>query len=295
MKKNSNGRTFSSTPPTIYTLISEANKLDGQHTHPVWRAQVATAAGARAEPMIVKWLDGQLNLCIELACALAAQCLRLPVPAPGLVIAHRSFLPGLPLSVKGEHVLLIGSEYKTPDAFVALASANNPAAEEFVWGKLCASPTGPSGAAWDELIANDDRHYQNALFDGANWWLFDHDRALLSSGPFSKDPNNDALRSALINFNAKCNILADQMVHRYRDQHNISIQPVEFGKYKAELSLLSSSAQHWSHPNIKIKEVLASTGILLKAIELRLPALAQHIQNRIQQPSAQDLWTSSTD
>jgi hypothetical protein len=245
--------------------------------------------------MIVKWLDGHLGLCVELACALAAQCLRLPIPAPGIVIAPREFLPGLPISIKGDHILLIGSEYRDPDAFFAQAISNNPAAEEFVWNKLCASSTGPRGAAWDELVANEDRHYQNTLFDGVNWWLFDHDRALLSSGAFSKNPHDEVLRSAIIDFNAKCNLLADQMVNRHGENHGLTAQPAEFAKYRTELSLLASAASKWSHPNAKIQDVFASTGILLTAIELRLPALAQHIQARIQQPSAQDLWTSNSD
>lgn len=281
--------------PKVHFLLSEATSLEGDHVHPAWRAQVATADAPRAQPMILKWLDGHLALCVEFACALAAQCLKLPVPAPGLVISPRAFLPRLPIAALGDHILLIGSEYKNPDALFAQAASNNPAAEEFIWSKLCSSEAGASGAAWDELIANEDRHYQNALFDGANWWLFDHDRALLASGPFTKTPNDSNLRTALINFNAKCNILADQMVSRLRDKHGISNQPGEFSRRKTELALLSAKAQKWEHTDAKMQEVLTTTAILLSAIELRLPALAQHIQKRILQPSGQDLWHSETD
>ncbi|HEU4818327.1 hypothetical protein [Janthinobacterium sp.] len=295
MKKNAKRQSKVGEQVQVYALISEASKLDGAHTHPVWRAQVATPSMPRAQPMIIKWLDGHLSLSIELACALAAQCLKLPVPAPALVVAPRKFLPTLPISIKGEHILLIGSEYKNPDSYFAQATSNNPAAEEFVWSKLCASEAGPSGAAWDELVANEDRHYQNALFDGANWWLFDHDRALMSVGLFSKNPDDIDLRSALVNFNAKCNILAAQMVDRHRGNHGISDQANEFSRHKAELSILSAESRKWLHGDMKIQEIFATTAILLTAIELRLPALAQHIQARIEQPSAENLWTSNTD
>lgn len=280
--------------PEISTLISEASRLHGSN-NPVWRAQVASPLAPRARPMIIKWVDGHLALCVELACALAAQALRLPVPAPGLIVAHRDFLPGLPLSIKSTQVLLIGSEYKHADALLSQALSDNPAAEEFVWNKLCASESGSSGAAWDELVANDDRHYRNSLFDGANWWLFDHDRALTSSGPFTKNPTDPSMRASLRDFNAKCNILADQMVRRFQGNHNISAQPTEFARHKAELSVLSGAATKWAHSNPKIQEIFTTTAILLTGIELRLPPLAQHIQVRIEQPSSQGLWTSTTE
>jgi hypothetical protein len=45
---------------------------------------------------------------------------------------------------------------------------------DFVWGKICEDEIAPTGAVWDELVANPDRHVQNLLFDGSKWWLFDH-------------------------------------------------------------------------------------------------------------------------
>lgn len=279
----------------VYFLISEACLLEGSHTHPAWRAQVATPLATRALPIIAKWVNGHLAFCVELACALAAQSLRLPVPAPGIVVAHRDYLPSLPLTAKGDYILLVGSEYKNTDAFFAQVTANNPAAEEFVWNKLCSSNAGAVGAAWDELVANDDRHHQNALFDGVNWWLFDHDRALMSTGPFSKSPSDPELRTALVSFTAKCNILAEQMVARRPGSHGIMGQPLELDKRKIELNILKSQAANWTADDPKIQEILSTTAILINAIELRLPALAQHLHTRVSQPSAESLWTSNTD
>jgi len=276
--------------PVINSLISPACLLEGDHTNPAWRAQVASSSSERARPMILKWIDGHLSISIELACALAAQCLRLPVPSPALVLAPKSYLPGLPAASTGQLVLLIGSEYKTPDVFFAQALSRNPAAEELIWSKLCDSDSGAKGAAWDELIANPDRHHQNALFDGVNWWLFDHDQALLESGAFCKNPLDQAQRLLMCNFSARCNILAEQMVSRLRSQNNISAQPALFDRYKVEMALLSSAASKWTHAHPKIQEIFSTTAILLTAIELRIPTLAQHISNRIAQPSSESLW-----
>jgi hypothetical protein len=230
--------------------------------------------------MIVKWLPSHLAICIEYASALAAQCLKLPVPTPGIVIAEKSDLPGIPNSAGGEQIILIGSEYKVRDAFFAQATNDNPAAEEFVWNKLCASSSAASGAAWDELIANDDRHFQNAL---------DHDRALPSSATFCKTPNDPKIRSDLIEFRAKCNILAEKTVERNKLNHDIESQPTSFEKHKTKLAVLAAEAKKWSHADSRLHEIYATTATLLNAIELRLPALAQHIQARIMKPGAEEL------
>lgn len=272
-----------------YYLLAKAERLAGEHVHPAWRGQVANAHAPRAKQMVLKWLDSHLAICAELATALAAQTLKLPVPLPAVVIASREDLPGLPNSATEDHVILIGSEYKEPEIFFAQGMNNNPAAEEFVWNKLCSSPTGPSGAAWDELIANDDRHFQNALFDGQNWWLFDHDRALQNSGGFCKDPNDLQTRLELIDFRAKCNLLAEQTVDRHKHNHGIEAQPIAFEKQKTALAILRHEVKNWSHPEPKINAIYSTTAILLDAIELRLPALAQHIQTRIARPNAKEL------
>lgn len=274
---------------TPYYLLAKAERLAGDHVHPAWRGQVANPNAPRAKQMVVKWLDSHLAICAELATALAAQTLKLPVPLPAIVIASREDLPGLPNSVTGEQIILIGSEYKEPEIFFAQGVNNNPAAEDFVWNKLCSSPTGASGAAWDELIANDDRHFQNALFDGQNWWLFDHDRALQNSGVFCKNPDDQQVRLDLISFSAKCNLLAEKTIERHQNNHGIDTQPSAFEKRKAALSILTSTVKNWSHPEPRINAIYSTTAILLEAIELRLPALAQHIQTRIARPNAEEL------
>jgi hypothetical protein len=279
-----------STDLEVLSLICEAELLRGNHVHRVWRGQVGAPGMARAKTMIIKWLDNHLAVCAEFACALAAGSLELRVPAPAIIVAPREFVHGIPAAFQASEVILVGSQYQTPDPFLAMATHGNPAVEEYVWNKLCANDMGPAGAAWDELVANDDRNYANTIFDGSAWWLFDHDRALMQAGPFSKSPTDAAVRLTLKEYRAKFNILASQMVKRLQSNHGISAQPAEFERKKAALSMLAQAARKWAHPDPRIQAIFDTTAILITAIELRLPALALHIEARIKAPSAADLW-----
>lgn len=279
--------------PPIFHLLARAEKLSGNHTNHVWRGQVGTFDGSgRASPTIVKLLDGQIPICIELACGLAAQALSLPVPVPSLVIADRSDLPDLPTRYKGDLLLLLGSSYKTPDALFVQVLADNPAAEELVWSKLCDSPTGSQGAVWDELVANADRHAENALFDGNKWWLFDHDLALPPAIDYVKSHANQFARQEAKSFAAKFNQLATQMVARYPNSHELDKRETELRRKRHDLMLMSAVARGWTHADSTINGILALTSVLLGLIELRLPATAQLIARRTDRPSANDLWTS---
>jgi hypothetical protein len=94
----------------------------------------------------------------------------------------------------------------------------------------------------------------------------------------------------------KCNLLAEKTVERHQQNHGIDAQPAAFEKHKAKLALLTASVKKWEHSEPRINEIYVTTGILLSAIELRLPALAQHIQARIKKPGAEELlWESDED
>lgn len=277
--------------PPIFHLLAPAERLVGDHTNLAWRGQVGASDGAsRAVPMIVKRVPSQIQICIELACALAAQALLLPIPAPGLVIAERQDLPGLPETEGGNEVLLVGSMYKNPDALFAKVVEGDPAADELVWNRLCSSPAGAQGAAWDELVVNADRHSQNALFDGAQWWLFDHDLALPKASDFIRLEQQE--RTAVLDFTARCNLLAEQMLSRRPSDHGMHLQPDEFARRRRSLTVMVDLSTGWTHENNTIASLLQITAHLLSMINLRLPSLGLHLQRRLNQPNANDLWTS---
>jgi hypothetical protein len=166
--------------PPIFRLASTADVVsnDDEHKNTVWRGMVyRTKATDVCQQMALKYLDNSsTKLSIELACGLTALALMLPVPRPGLVICSREDLPSLPISANGEKLLLFGSQNIPEDTFMMTMRRNDTAAAEFIWSKLCSEKVGQQGAAWDELIANADRHHLNVIYDG-KWWLFDHDKA----------------------------------------------------------------------------------------------------------------------
>ena len=167
--------------PPIYQMLSGGTLVPGQHQNKVWSG-LAQIPGS-TEPgtsLIVKWVAKKEILATELACSLAAQALRLQVPRGFLVIAEKDQLPGLPARVTGgahDKVICFGSELQWQDDTIG-RPVGSQAVEEWVWKRLCQTDQGPVGAVWDELVANEDRHYQNVVFDGKRWWLIDHEYSL---------------------------------------------------------------------------------------------------------------------
>lgn len=281
--------------PPIYHLAGTASKRAGNHTHPVWLGRVVhEKIAGESLPMIVKLLDGQVTAAVELACALAARELRLPVPRPGLVVAERDLLPGLPDSVSGRVLLLVGSHYQRPDAFMATVTASgDDVAKDHIWRTLCDSPTGAPAAAFDELVANADRHCENVLFDGAQWWLFDHDLALPPASDYVLSHELKERRLAAIAFMAKANQIAREMLRRRPKDHSILSQPSQFDSRAKAVRALAIRAESWHHPDHHIEGIFRLTSVILGLIQLRLPALADHLRVRLGEPEPPSLQWSS--
>jgi hypothetical protein len=280
--------------PPIYHLAGTASRREGNHTHPVWLGRVVhEQVAGESLPMIVKLLDSQVTAAVELSCALAARELRLPVPRPGLVVAERSLLTGVPESVKGEVLLLVGSHYQRPDSFMAaVVAAGDDAAEEHIWRTLCVSPTGAPAAAFDELVANADRHCENVLFDGAQWWLFDHDMALPPASQYVVSPNLKERRLEAIAFMAKANQIAREMLQRRPKDHSMMTQPTQFDSRTTAVKALSIRAEGWHHADPNIEAVFRLTSVVLGLIHLRLPALGEQLRARIGNPNPPGLQWS---
>jgi hypothetical protein len=244
-------------------------------------------------PMIVKAVRSQIVLAIEVACGMAARELRLAVPQPGLVVADRSDLPDIDEGILGDRLLLVGSHYQRPDALFAEAVENSPAAEEMIWTKVCESPLAPQGAAWDELIANPDRHCENVLFDGTTWWLFDHDQALAPAAAFAGGLSNTDARQEAIQFNAQVNLLADQLMRRYAGREkSIVDQHRKLEQGAKRLQALARYAESWTHKDQDVHSTLQLIGVVLGLIHLRLPTLAEKLQMRVNITApGNSLWT----
>jgi hypothetical protein len=281
-------------PPPIYHLAGIAELHDGDHTHDTWHARVAhEALPSTTLPMIVKAVRSPVTVAVEVACGLAARELRLNVPHPGLVVAERDELPGLADEHVGERLLLVGSHYQRPDALFSKAVSESAAAEEMVWQAVCSSPIARQGAAWDELIANPDRHCENVLFDGTQWWLFDHDQALPPAASYAKRETDVTARQEAIAYCAPENLLVKELLQRFGGQHDAIIEQCRRLDAGAKrLNALAQYSRQWTHPDAEIQAILELVSIVLGLIHLRLPALAEKLQQRIAPPrGGTALWT----
>jgi hypothetical protein len=283
--------------PPIYWLSATADVMskDDDHLNPSWRGMVRVKDPS--EPclqMALKYLgDSSIKISIELACGLAAIALKLSVPRPALVVCERGDLPELPHSAKGDRVLVFGSQLVPEDTFMATFRKNDVAAAEYVWNKVCEDQVGKQGAAWDELIANPDRHHMNLIFDG-KWWLFDHDKAIPTAAQTAKLATTNS-KNEFPDFILKLNQLASQMLKRHPTNHAIDSQVKEFEKYRTRLIALDYCVSAWAIENVdsRLKGIFEDTAYIINLIASRLPALALHISNRIDnQKDGGSLWTS---
>ena len=285
--------------PPIYHLAGAAQSRGcGDHSHDTWYARAVHAdIAGQSLPMIVKRIPSPVVAAVEIACGLAARELRLNVPMPGLVVAEREDLPDLDEDVPGQRFLLVGSHYQRPDALFAEVVANHPAAEELIWDRVCGTLVARQGAAWDELIANPDRHSENLLFDGSTWWLFDHDQALAPAAQYVADESDQQKRLEALAFNASENQLVEQLKQRLRDEiRAILEQSRRFDAGARRLQSLAHYSREWKHTESDIQHLLGLVSIILGLIHLRLPALAEKLHHRLEQPFAghPNLWTSLT-
>jgi hypothetical protein len=281
-------------PLPIYHLAGTASRKEGNHVNPVWLGRVVhEQVAGESLPMIVKLLNSQVTAAVELSCALAARELKLPVPRPGLVVAEREHLPGLPDSVPGKFLLLVGSHYQRPDAFMAAVTAGGgEAAEDHIWRTVCESQTGAPAAAFDELVANADRHCENILFDGSQWWLFDHDLALPPASQYVLSPDLKARRLEAIAFMAKANQIAREMLRRRPLDHAMLAQPSEFDNRSKAVRTLAIRAENWHHADPHIEAIFRLTSVVLGLIHLRLPALGEQLRVRVGNPTPPGLkWS----
>lgn len=285
--------------PPIYRLLSTGLPLEGNHLNKVWRGMCQKPGSTEPGiPMVVKWLAKPEALATELACTLAARALKLQVPAGALVLAERGQLPRLPQRVRGadtDLVMCFGSELQWPDDTTARPKLAD-AAEEWVWNKLCATAQGPAGGVWDELLANTDRHCENVVFDGNRWWLIDHEAALSSVARVMKQFAQAAARQSVIDEHSKENKLASEVLRRRPSDHKMDVLPAAWGGLRTRLRWLIEQTKRWdgSTRMLPVDNVLLMTSIYLAGIDLRLPALHWHLNQRMQIPAADSLWNSSS-
>ncbi|GEM_PF-1335303 len=281
--------------PPIYRLLSTSTLLEGEHLNKVWRGMAQVPGSTEpALPVIVKWTDKKEVIAAELACSLAARAFKLQVPAGVIVLAEKGDLPGLPLRVKGANtdlVICFGSELQWPDDTFARPSKSD-AAEEWIWQRICDTAQGPAGGVWDELVANEDRHCQNVVFDGHRWWLIDHEHTLPAVAKVMRRFAEQVARQAVIEHAASKNALAAEVARRRPNDHQMENLPEVWTRARGRLQWLADQAQHWHTGWGHVDTILMMTHVYLRSIDLRLPALALHLERRLMKPEKASLWSS---
>lgn len=281
--------------PPLYRLLGVADKVHGKHLNHVWKG-LAGVPGANepALPAVVKYLPNTAQIDIELACGLASQVLGLPVPRPALVIAELDDLPSHPASLKDGPVVLFGSVFQTPDPFMAQYAGQGDLGAEHIWSHVCNDKAGSSGSAWDELVANPDRHAQNLIFDGLKWWLFDHNLALQPVSRLYKAISDSASQAQLVAHTAKVNQLLEQVVRRRPHDHGIEQEAQKLARNSQRLKMLAIEMDRWVLPPGKLTDIVRAASLIVNLIALRLEPLSMYLAARLKKPDAEALWNGST-
>jgi hypothetical protein len=287
--------------PPLMELNSGAVTLNAGQTHRVWRGLVQTPGSVElCLPVVIKWLPSGPKLSIELACAIASAMLRLPVPPGMLVLADPEQLPGLPIAAQraaatAGRVLCFGSRLQWPDDTLERLRSDDIAVQDHTWNSVCAGKVGTRGAAWDELVANPDRHTGNLIFDGTRHWLIDHDLALQPLAPLMRRFAQRMVRMKVTEHKSAVNQLASQMARRRPSDHGILAQPDKFLAQRRRLQALMNFARSWVTGDAQIDAILVDAEIVLRSIDARLPALALMLNERLGVPEERTLWKKQED
>jgi len=282
--------------PPLARLVSTGIPIDKGQVHKAWRGLVQVPGSTEpGVPVALKWLPGQSKLPIELACALAAHQLGLPVPRGVVVLASRDQVPGLPAGAKplpgSDDVICYGGVHQWPDDSTARLLDEDGAAE-YTWRQLCQGGSAAPGAAWDELTANPDRHVNNLLFDGVRYWFIDHEQALEPMAQLMRRWAAVVVRQTVLEHQAKVNEVAMQLVRRRPHDHGILAQPPHFNRAARRIEVLANAVREWSSGHKYVDEVWPLTEVVLRGISTRLPALADMLTRRLLIPQPRSLWNS---
>lgn len=285
-----------STLPLV-ELMSAGRPIYAGQVNPVWMAMVQ--AEGVTEPAIsvaLKYVDSRVKVAIELGCSLSAIALKIPVPRGMLVRVDPTLLPELlsqnPKRLATGEVLCFASILRWPER--NRPRTGDPAVDDHVWKRFCESASASPSAAWDELVANDDRHSGNFVLDSGRYWLIDHDHALRPLAEAVRISLGGKESANLVKHRAKANQVAAQLVQRRPTDHGILDQPKLFSSRSRALDALVATMHHWRSGDPEIDAVLSDTETVVRGIILRLPPLGLLLDARLSGPISTLQWTSQT-
>lgn len=156
----------------IARLLDGFSKFDDGNVNPVYKGYIQTEFDDEPLSCFFK-IVSKRDLLVESVCSLIARHLNLPTPEPYLIIMREGICP-----VDGNpSIPAFGTvDVKSP-SFTQYVKNNKLENSELIQ-RLMKWRYFASTAAFDEFIANDDRHTGNLLFDGKNFSLIDHGKAI---------------------------------------------------------------------------------------------------------------------
>jgi len=244
--------------------------------------------------VVLKWMPSRVKVAIELGCSLAAMAFKLDVPRGMLVLADVDALAGLPAAatpLPGGRILCYGSVLRWPET--ARPRDGDAAVDEFIWQRFCETTTAAPGAAWDELVANGDRHAGNLVFSDSRYWLIDHDKALAPLAEAVRRMTEQTTRDEVREYRAKQNQVATQLLQRKPADHGMLTQPTKFEARSRALELLANRMSNWRTGNGVVNDVLVDAETTVRGIISRLPALGLQLQDRLSRPPSTLSWSTT--
>lgn len=195
-------------PIDLATLLPGARRIVDGNANKVWKAQLAVDGHARPIEAYIKRL-GKRELLVECVAAQIGRSLHLPVPRPFIVKVDPIRLPEPDLKLERSE-LFFGSEaadYPPLERYIPFMRGR-ALLREWVWSI--------NAACFDEWIANRDRHNGNILFDGENFILIDHDKAV----PEDQDSRHPIQINAILSniLGVKVDEVSRRRVRKKRDE-----------------------------------------------------------------------------
>lgn len=200
-------------PVQLARLHDDAEPISEENINQTWRATLSTHSGETSA--IVKWIPRR-EMIVEAICSIVGRAHGLPIPKPFFVLATPDTLPNAPWADRDSTALLFGTEMLDHPTLRRRVKNDGTAMVSAVlaWKNLAYA------GSFDEWIANNDRHASNLLYDGDEFWLIDHGRALptgLASDGQTANILLDAAASTSKTHRTKLLAGAQVSVERYAD------------------------------------------------------------------------------
>lgn len=142
-------------------------------------------------------------------------------------------------------------------------------------------------------MANPDRHAQNLLFDGVKWWLFDHNLALQPLSDLYTSIGEASAQRKVVDHIARVNQILSQLKIRHSGNEDILKEADRLAKQAKKLTLLAIEMRKWKL-DARIAPIMMIAATIVDLIALRLKPLGMYLEQRLETPTANNLWSSSS-